>query len=91
MALLLERLETQPLSASAEQYRSVVQRIAALLSAAEPDAALSALLAVAPATAQLYENQHYAQAGLCKSPLNNALQAEMAASSVLKRLSARHH
>jgi hypothetical protein len=95
MALLLERLENQPQGqpegASPEQYRNVVQRIAALLSTTETDEALQTLLAVTPATAELYENQHYAQAGLCRSPLDEALQAELAASLVLRRLGARQH
>jgi hypothetical protein len=91
MALLLERLENQPLGASAAQYQSVVQRILALLSETPTDPALHSLLAVAPATAQLYENLHYGHAGLCRSPLDQALQAELATSQALRRLSERHH
>jgi hypothetical protein len=85
MALLLERLERQPRSASAEQYRSVVDQIKTLLAAAEPGAALDALLKAAPATAELYENLIYAHAGLCRSPLEAALNAELAASAVLAK------
>jgi len=85
MALLLERLENQPRSASAAQYRGVVGQINTLLAAAEPGEALDALLKAAPATAELYENLIYAHAGLCRSPLEAALNAELAATAALKR------
>ena len=77
MAALLERLEEQPRSASAAQYRGVVRQVASLLDDAEPGEHLDALLAAAPATAALYENLHYGHAGLCKSPLEAALNAEL--------------
>jgi hypothetical protein len=86
MAGLLERLERTPRQASAEQYRAVVQRVQALLAAAEPGAALDALLQAAPATAELYENLQYTHAGLCRSPLEAALNAELAASAALTAL-----
>jgi hypothetical protein len=85
MALLLERLENQPRSASAEQYRGVVAQINTLLAAAEPGEALDALLRAAPATAELYENLIYAHAGLCRSPLEASLNAELAATAALAR------
>jgi hypothetical protein len=88
MAVLLERLESQPRKASAEQYRHVVRRVARLLDEAEPGAALQALLAVAPATAEVYENLRYAHAGLCLAPLERATAAEQAARAVIER--ARH-
>jgi len=50
-----------------------------LLHEAEPGEALHALLAVAPATAEIYENLQYAHAGLCRSPLDRATAAEQAA------------
>jgi hypothetical protein len=86
MALLLERLERQPRSASAEQYRGVVAQINTLLAAAEPGEALDALLKAAPATAELYENLIYAHAGLCRSPLEASLNAELAAAAVLNKV-----
>jgi hypothetical protein len=85
MAGLLERLEHQPLSASAAQYRGVARQLTALLSAAEPDSHLDALLAAAPGTAELYENLRYAHAGLCRAPLETALNAELAASAAIDR------
>jgi len=88
MAVLLERLERNPRDASAQQYRDVVQQVTHLLEEAEPGAPLHALLAVAPATAELYENLRYAQAGLCLAPLDKATAAEQAATAAIER--ARH-
>jgi len=84
MAVLLERLERQPRKASAEQYREVVQRTSKLLEEAEPGAALNALLAAAPATAELYENLQYEHAGLCLAPLDRAIAAEQDAAAAIE-------
>jgi hypothetical protein len=78
MAGLLERLERQPSSASAEQYRDVARQVSALLVDVEVDEHLHLLLNAAPATAELYENMRYAVAGLCRAPLDAALSAELA-------------
>jgi hypothetical protein len=85
MAALLERLERTPRAASAEQYRSVVKRVDQLLAEAEPGEALHALLEVAPATAEIYENRQYAHAGLCRSPLDASLAAEKEAVAAIAR------
>ncbi|MDE2146295.1 MAG: hypothetical protein KGJ24_06365 [Burkholderiales bacterium] len=85
MAGLLERLDRQPRHASAEQYRSVARQVSSLLAEAEPDAHLQALLDAAPATAELYENLRYAMAGLCRAPLESALNAELAATAAIAR------
>jgi len=85
MAMLLERLERTPRKVSAEQYRGVVRTVAGLLAEAEPSEALNALLALAPATAELYENQQYAHAGLVRSPLDAALAAEREAVAAIGR------
>ncbi len=85
MAGLLERLERQPGGASAEQYRGVVRQVNELLRQAEPGPALDQLLAAAPATATLYENLNYQHAGLCRQPLEAALNAEMAAQAAIER------
>lgn len=85
MAALLERLETRRTSASADQYRRVAQQINTLLAAAEPGDDLDKLLAIAPATAALYENQQYAHAGLCRTPLEAALNAELAAAAAIAK------
>lgn len=85
MAGLLERLESQPLGASAAQFRDVARLLNTLLSEAAPGAELDALLVASPTLAELYENQHYAQAGLCRSPLEAGLNAELAATAALTR------
>jgi len=91
MASLLERLDNTPPAggaagaASADQYRHVVQQVGVLLAQAEPGAALDALLAAAPASAEIYENQRYAVAGLCRSPLEPAFEAEIAAAAAIAR------
>ena len=85
MAALLERLENQRTSASADQYRRVALQINTLLAAADPGDDLDKLLAVAPATAALYENQQYAHAGLCRAPLEAALNAELAAAAAIDK------
>jgi len=86
MAGLLERLERQPGSASAEQYRGVVRQVTGLLQQAEPGPALDLLLQHAPAAAQIYENLNYQHAGLCRSPLESSLNAEMAAQALIQRV-----
>ncbi|MDE2082609.1 MAG: hypothetical protein KGI90_14760 [Burkholderiales bacterium] len=85
MAGLLERLDGQPRHASPEQYRSVARHVSQLLAQAEPDAHLQALLTAAPATAELYENLRYELAGLCRAPLEQALNAELAAAAAIAR------
>lgn len=89
MAGLLERLEHQPSTASAAQYRGVAQQVSVLLAKAEPDAHLHALLDAAPASAELYENMRYDLAGLCRAPLEDALNAELAAAAAIAK--ARQH
>lgn len=85
LAALLERLERQPRSASAEQYRGLVLQITALLETAEPGPQLDALLGAAPATATIYENLQYRHAGLCRAPLEAALNTEQAAVAAIER------
>jgi hypothetical protein len=89
MAGLLERLERQPRSASAEQYRGVARQVLALLAEAEPDEHLHRLLDAAPATAELYENMRYEIAGLCRAPLEQALNGELSAGSAIARAARR--
>lgn len=89
LAALLERLECSATSVDAQQYRSVVRRLADALGDTEPGAPLEALLAEFPAASQLYENQQYAHAGLCRSQLDPALEAEMQARQWITRARAR--
>jgi hypothetical protein len=85
-AMLLERLEQMPRSASAEQYRAVVQQLNTLLDEADDEPTLGSLLDGLPGLAELHENRHYADAGLCRSPLDTAVQAEQLARDLLDRL-----
>jgi hypothetical protein len=79
LARMLERLDRSSVPVDAEQYRGVVAHLSAELEAAPRDAALQAVLESFPAAAELYENLNYRHAGLCRSPLEPALGAEVAA------------
>ncbi|WP_395700890.1 hypothetical protein [Aquabacterium sp.] len=85
LAQLFEQLDRAG-QVAADQYRSVAQRLAAELQAVPVDDHLKGLLGVFPAMAQLYENLNYAQAGLVRSPLEAAAEAELQARALLGRL-----
>lgn len=85
-ALLLERLDRMPRAASAAQYRSVAQRASTLLEQAQPGPVLNQLLQAFPSLAELWENRHYGTSGLCRSPLEPALKAELATAALLEKL-----
>lgn len=87
-ALLLEKLDRTPREASAAQYQAVSRRLASLLAEAEPGPAFDALLGAFPAAAEIYENLRYATSGLCRSPLELALNAELDAAALLRRAAA---
>ncbi len=78
---------------AAEQYRAVARRLAQALAEVpaerESRRALQALMAAMPAVAEVYENLHYAHAGLCCEPLMAAARAEVATRELIARLSAR--
>ena len=84
-AMLLEKLERLPRSASARQYLGLIGQIHRLLDDAEGDPALESLLERLPALAELHENRHYEQAGLCRAPLDDAIEAEQEARALLER------
>jgi hypothetical protein len=86
LAQLLQRLELSPVPVAADQYRSVVQRLTEALREAPSGEALDALLAALPAAAELYENLNYQHAGLCRSPLEASLNAELAARQAIARV-----
>ena len=90
MAGLLERLEQTPTTVSAEQYRGVAQQVSRLLAEVEPDEHLHMLLNAAPHTAALYENLRYEIAGLCRAPLDLALQAEISAAAAIAAARKKH-
>ncbi|MCL1960355.1 MAG: hypothetical protein FWG56_00915 [Desulfovibrionaceae bacterium] len=79
---LLERLEASRQPFDAGQYRLVVERLSSLL--AQPGIDWQPLLARSAAAAALYENLHYAEAGLCRRDLDAAMRAEMAARDAIE-------
>ncbi|MFZ5521017.1 MAG: hypothetical protein ACOZD0_07420 [Pseudomonadota bacterium] len=89
MARLLEKLDRSGEPVDPAQYRHVVQRLQALmaecLADGPADESLQAVLEVFPAASELYENLHYAHAGLCRSPLERSLQGEAAAREAIER------
>ena len=85
LAELLERLDHSAVPVGAAQYRSVVAHLVGELAVVEPDIRLRALLDTHPATAELYENLNYCHAGLCRSPLETALSAELGARDAIAR------
>ena len=76
LAGLLERMERSNEPFGAEQYRSVVKHLADALANAKSGEALGALLDAHPGASQVYENINYQYAGLCRSALDPALDAE---------------
>ena len=85
MAQLLERVDANPALVGAVQYRNLARMVQSLLAEDLPDDALRAVLRACPAAAQLYENLHYDRSGLSQSPLENAINSELAASEVIDR------
>jgi hypothetical protein len=83
LARMLERLDRSTVAVDPQQYRGVVDHLADALLAAPHDAALEAVLDASAATAELYENLQYQHAGLCRSPLEASLNAELAARAVI--------
>lgn len=92
-AVLLERLERTPRSASAGQYRALVRQLGELLDEADDlegdRSALQRLIEHLPSLAEVHENRHYAAAGLCRSPLEAAAESELAARELLSKVRAR--
>ena len=78
LAQLLEHLERRPRGAHPAQYQAVAMRLVETLSQFDRDT-LEPLLRASTATAEIYENLHYAQAGLCRADLDSAMKAEIIA------------
>lgn len=85
LAQLLERLEHSPTPIGAEQYRSVVLHLVHEFEDVTSGTELGPLLDRFPAAAELYENMHYHHAGLCRSALEPAMSAELAAREAIGR------
>jgi len=88
-ALLLERLDQLPRSASAGQYQGLVRQVDRLLEDADGEPSLQALLDGLPGLSELHENRNYAVAGLCRSPLAAAIFSETAARQLIDRVRGR--
>ena len=83
LARMLDRLDRSATAVDAQQYRDVVEHLSEALQAGVPAPVLEAVLQASPATAELYENLQYRHAGLCRSPLEPALEAELAARAAI--------
>lgn len=86
LAQLLQRFESGVSSIGAEQYRSVVRHLAEEFEELQSLQGLSPLLDAFPSAAELYENLNYRHAGLCRSPLEHSLAAEMQARQLIDRV-----
>ena len=83
LARMLERLDRSSVAVDPQQYRGVVEHLSEALASVPHGAALDSVLEASPATAELYENLQYQHAGLCRSPLEPALNAELDARKVI--------
>ena len=89
LSQLLQRLDQSTVPVGAEQYRSVVSRLAGEFERLDGDPALPRLLERFPSAAELYENLNYRHAGLCRSPMEPAISAEVQARQVIERVTRR--
>ena len=85
LARLLERIENSPVPIGADPYRTLILKLKAVLASDLPAPALEAVLGAFPATAELYENMHYAVSGLSRSPLDRSVATEMLASGLMQQ------
>jgi hypothetical protein len=85
LARMLDRLERSAQPVDPEQFRTLVGRLSAELEAAPRDPSFDAILEAFPSVAELYENLNYQHAGLCRSALEPALDAEMAARAAIDK------
>jgi hypothetical protein len=86
LSRLLDRVERTATPIGADQYRSLVRQLQQVLSTELPPEALKAVFNAYPSAAELYENMHYATAGLALASLDLSVKTEMAASELLQRL-----
>lgn len=73
LARRLEQRENNAARVDAQLYRFEARCMTEELQSAPTDDALEALLEVFPATAEIYENLHYAQTGLSRSEPSAAM------------------
>jgi hypothetical protein len=88
LAELLQRVEAATTSIGPGQYRHLVLHLGQLLDSLPPGEPLQRLLATFPAAATVYENLHYGHAGLCRAPLEQSLNSELAARQLIERVQA---
>jgi hypothetical protein len=86
LATVLQHFDSGHLPFDASQYQAIAKQLAAALRRNAGSPALQAVLDASPVAAELYENLHYEQAGLARSPLEQAVSAELEATQVLARL-----
>jgi hypothetical protein len=85
LARLLEKVDASATHVGADQYRALAGRLSELLRDDLPAEAVKKVVSVFPSTGELYENVHYAHAGLALAPLERAVRAEQAAVTAITR------
>lgn len=85
LATVLQHFESGRLPFDAVQYHSVAKQLSSALRRNAGSDALPAILAGSPVAAELYENLNYEQAGLARSPLDQAVAAELEATHAIAR------
>ena len=88
LAELLQRVEASTTTIGPSQYRALVLHLGQLLGSLPPGDGLQQLLATFPAAAEIYENLHYSHAGLCRAPLDQSLNSELAARQLIEKVQA---
>jgi len=86
LAAVLQHFDSGRLPFNAEHYQAVVKQLTTALRRNAGSPALPAVLAAHPAAAEVYENLNYEQAGLARSPLEQAVAAELEATHAIARL-----
>ena len=85
LAELLQRVDASTQVIGASQYQNLVRHLGALLDVLAREPALATLLDTFPSAAMVYENQRYALAGLCRTPLKQSLDSELLARAAISR------
>ncbi|OYT98404.1 MAG: hypothetical protein CFE40_10605 [Burkholderiales bacterium PBB1] len=89
LAHLLEYMEQRGGAVDAQGYRDVVTRLQERLLGPLPDAALAAVLRTYPSAVEVFENLHYAHAGLSCASLECTVLSEVLAARLIGRVSER--
>lgn len=86
---LLERMEQLAAPVQPDAYRAVVERLRDTLAVVPAGEILEVVLGAFPGASEIYENLHYAHAGLCRSALGPATEAEADCHALWTRLGVR--